>query len=52
MRVEGKVAVIAGGGFGIGRATAEQIAREGAKDESSFVTWATLAVDGGQTAQV
>lgn len=42
-RVEGKVAIVTGGASGIGRATAQMLAREGAR-----VVVADLAEDGGQ----
>ncbi|MFB0545936.1 MAG: SDR family NAD(P)-dependent oxidoreductase, partial [Anaerolineae bacterium] len=47
MRLEGKVAIVTGGGSGIGRAAAELFAREGAK-----VVVAEYKADAGQeTAQ-
>ncbi len=44
-RVDGKVAVVTGGGTGIGRAAAQRLVEEGAK-----VTIAELNADGGRTA--
>jgi len=44
--LEGRVAIITGGGTGIGRSIALEFAKSGA-DASSYMTGHTIVVDGG-----